>query len=181
MPLHIAQALELQIVATGIGRATQQKSALAVTLEVRLERIPAHERRKCHCITPVALERLDGVLLGRAADVAALAVKNDRNVRCGTANVLHQPLQLGFGTVGCKVGDLRLVGQRHIGRGIDNGRAKIKDATGIARKGCGQPANIRVQANTQQGLVALFGRAKHVKKSHCAYFCNRLRKRHQAA
>ena len=38
-----AQALELQVVAAGIGRAAQQKSALAMALEIRLERIPAHE------------------------------------------------------------------------------------------------------------------------------------------
>jgi hypothetical protein len=74
-----AQRLRLQVAAAGVAGAAQQDQALAVVAQVGLDRVEAHEGRQRHRVGLVALEGLARVLLGGAADVAALGVQDHRH------------------------------------------------------------------------------------------------------
>ena len=158
----------MQVVTTGVGGATEQKRALALVFEVRLDRIKAHERREGDRISPIALEGLHRVLGRRAADVAALGVQNHRHPRRHLAHVGHQPLELTLGAVRGKVGNLRFEGDHQIGCGLHNGSAKIKNAAGIAAQRAREAGRLWVQSHAHHGLVAALSCAQPVKKAHRA-------------
>ncbi len=160
------EALVLQIITAGIGRAAQQKSALAVVLEVGRDGIETHEGRQRHRVGAVTLKGFLGVLLGGAADVAAFGIQNDGNLRRGPAHVFHQAFELALGAVCGEVGNLRLEGQHQIGGGIDDGGAKIINLAGVAQKPAGEFGGLRVQAHAQQGVVLALCGAQHVEKGH---------------
>jgi hypothetical protein len=79
---------------------------------------------------PEALEGLDGVLLGGAADVAALGVEDDRDAGMLFVDVGDQRFELVFGAAGGEVGDLRLEAADQVGGGIDDGLQNSKMASG---------------------------------------------------
>ena len=144
LAFHRRQTLVLQIVTAGVGGAAQQKSAFAFVLEVRRHRVPAHEGREGDRVGAVALKSFDGVLLGGAADVAALGVQDDGHLRRHAAHVFHQALELAFGAVRGKVGNLRLEGDHQVGRGIHDGGAKIVNLVGVAFEFAGKLGGVRV-------------------------------------
>ena len=131
LPFHRSQALVLQIITTRIGRAAQQKSTLAVVLQIRLHRVKAHERRQGDSIGAITLKRLFGILLSRRANVTTLGVQNDGHMGRIAAHVCHQFFQLVFSAVRCKVSNLGFEGDGQIGRGIDNLRTKFINLAGV--------------------------------------------------
>jgi hypothetical protein len=88
------ERLRLQVGAARVRGAAQQDRALAVVAQVGLDRVEAHERRQRHRVGAVALEGLARVLLGGAADVAALGVEDHRHVGRDAADVRDQALEL---------------------------------------------------------------------------------------
>ena len=150
----IGQALGLQIAAAGVGGAAQQDQALAVEAHVGLDRVQAHERRQRDGVGAVAHKGLAGVLLGSGADVAALGVQDHRHAGGDVTDVGHQPFELVFGALGREVGDLRLEGTGHIGRGVDDGRAEVEDARRIAAPLQRKPGWLGVEPHAQHRAVA---------------------------
>jgi hypothetical protein len=86
------------------------------------------------------------------------------------AQVLHQLFELVFGAVRGEIGDLRLEGDRQVGRGIDDGGAKVVDLAGIALQPGGEPGGFGVEAHAQQRAVAALGGAQLVQEDHGAEF-----------
>ena len=167
------QTLVLQIVTAGVGGATQQESAFAVVLQIGRHRVPAHEGRQGHGVGAVALKSFFGVLLGRAANVTALGVQNDRHMRGHAANMFHQAFELAFGAVRGKVSDLRLEAADQVGCGVHDGGAKVVDLVGIAFVAVRKFGGFGVQAHAKHGAVLALGGAQHVKKGHAEDFKGR--------
>ena len=105
--------------------------------------------RKPWLLAPIALKRLNRILLGRAAYVAALGVQNDGHLRCHAAHVFHQPLKLAFGTVRGKVGNLGFEGHHQVGRGVHDRGAKIVNLVGVAFEFSRKLGGLRVQPDAQ--------------------------------
>ena len=166
LAVHRGQALVLKIVAAGVGGAAEQKRAFAVALQIGLHRIETHVGRERDGVGAKALKGLDGVLLGGRADVAALGVQDDRHMGCHAAHVGHQTLQLLFGAVRGEVGDLGFEGHGQVGRGVDDGGAKVEDLAGVALPMARKFGGFWVQAHAEQGGVLALGALEHVKKGH---------------
>ena len=111
----------LKILRARIARAAKNDDALVAVLEERLDRIAAEIRIHRHRIRVVALERLVRVLLGRAADVAALRIQDHDRIRAGRLDVVDGVLELILRRVRRVVRELRLVRAHQIARGIDDG------------------------------------------------------------
>ena len=97
----------------------------------------------------VALEQLTGVELGGRADVAALGVEDDRDVRVVALDVGAHRLQRRFGPLRREVGDLWLVGADEVGRGVDDRAAEPLDRIGCAGQRRRQPGRIGVEPDAQ--------------------------------
>ena len=154
---HTGQALALQIVAAGVGGAAQQKSAFARVRQVGLHRIKTHEGRERDRIGPIALKGLDGVLLGGAANVAALGVQNDRHRRGIGPHVVHQALQLRLSAVSGEVGNLGFEGDHQISGGVNDAGAKVKNMIRPTAPSPGQLGRVWIQPHAQQRLVGPLG------------------------
>ena len=135
-----------------------------MVLQIWRYRVEAHKGRQRNRVRPIALKRFNGILLGRAANVAALGVQNNRHIRRGAAHVRHQALQLVLSAVRGKVGDLRLEGDDQVGHAVNNCGAKIVDFAGVALEFGGKARWLRVQPDAQHGLVFLLGSTQHVDK-----------------
>ena len=168
LAVHRGQALVLKIVTAGVGGAAEQKRALAVALQIGLHRIETHVGRERDGIGAKALKGFDGVLLGGRTDIATLGVQDDRHMGCHAAHVGHQTLQLLFGAVRGEVGDLGLEGHGQVGRGVDDGGAKVEDLAGVALPVAREFGGFRVKAHAQEGRVLALGALEHVKKGHGA-------------
>jgi len=79
-----------------------------------------------------------------------------------------QLLQLSLSPLRRKVGDLRFEGDYQVGRGIDNGGAKVENFVGTTVKGSRKFARIGVQAHAQHGPVLAFCVVQALDKSHGA-------------
>ena len=75
-------------------------------------------------------------------------------------------LQLIFGPVGGKIGDLRFERADEIGRGVDNGLAELENGIRFALKVRGKFAGVGVEADTEQGVVLLPGAGEAVDECH---------------
>jgi hypothetical protein len=140
--------------AAGVGGAAQQEQALAVVGQVGLDRVEAHEGRQRDRVGAVALEGLARVLLGGAADVAALGVQDHRHRRRHAADVLHQPLELVFGAVRGEVGDLRLEGAHQVVPWRRRWRRRSRRCgwrRPCPRERAGKLRGLRVQPDAQHG------------------------------
>jgi hypothetical protein len=76
--------------------------------------------------------------------------------------VRHQALELVFGAVRRKVGNLGFETAHQIGCGIDNACAKVIDLAGIPLESRRKLGGFRVQAHAQQGVVLALGGAQHI-------------------
>ena len=76
--------------------------------------------------------------------------------RLGELAVLHCPILVGvsrksfIGAVAGEVGDLRLVGDHQVFRRIDDGRAEVVDAAGVALPLVGELAGLGVEADAEE-------------------------------
>ena len=98
----------LEVAAARVAGAAQHEHATVGVAQERLDRVGAQVRVHGDDVGAVAVERFAGVLLGGAADVAALGVEHQQHVGMAVADVRAQPLELGLGADGGEVGDLRL-------------------------------------------------------------------------
>ncbi len=88
-----------------------------------------------------------------AANIAALSIQNHRNMWIAVFEVANEFFQLVFGPLGGEVGKLGLKGAHHIGGGIGNIAAELKNARGFAAYGNGYAFGIRVKANAQHAAL----------------------------
>ena len=142
--LAVGQALALQVGASGVGGAAEQKCALAGPPNKRLDRVPTHKGRERHRVSIKAVKRLARVLLGGAADVAPLGVQNHRNAGRHATNMRDQALQLRLGPLRREVGDLRFECNDEVCSGVHDCRAKVKDARGVGHHALREAAGLRV-------------------------------------
>ena len=77
-----------------------------------------------------------------------------------------KPLQLFFSAVRSEVRNLRLEGDGRVGRGVDDGRAEVVDAAGVAFEPGGKARRVGIEAHAEQGAVLALGAAQHVEKGH---------------
>ena len=117
----------MQIAATGVGGTAEQNHATIAIGQERLDRIAAEIGIDRHRVGSVTLEGLDGVALGRAADVAALGIQYHGDAGMPLVNVRDQRFELVFSAAGGEIGDLRLEATDQIGRGVDDGGAEIEN------------------------------------------------------
>jgi hypothetical protein len=80
--------------------------------------------------------------------------------------VRDQTLQLIFGAMGREIRDLGFEGHGQIGRGVDDGGAKVEDLAGVALPMARKFGGFWVQAHAEQGGVLALGALEHVKKGH---------------
>jgi hypothetical protein len=148
-----AEFLELEVASAGVRGAAEQENAFLRIGEPRLKRIAAHERIHGHRIGLVTLEALDRVLLGGAADVAALGVEDDRDAGVKLVDMVDDRFELGFGAARGEVGDLRLESADQIGGGVDDRGAEAVDAIRPVFEGGREFRRIGIEADAQQRIV----------------------------
>ncbi len=149
-----AHVQELQVGAARVRRAAQHDHAAVRPRHVGLDRIEAHVRIDGHRIGAVAVERFARVLVRGGADVAALGVEHQRDVWIRLAQIGADVLELVFGAQRGKIGDLRLEGAGQVGGGIDDRLAELHDRIRLAGQVRREARQVRVEAHTQQRIVA---------------------------
>src|SRR6185312_7768946 len=77
----------LQIRAAGVGGTAEDDHPFVAIFQIRLYGVVPHVGIDRHRVGGVALERFAGILGGGSADVAALGIQHDGQVRVSTANV----------------------------------------------------------------------------------------------
>lgn len=88
-----------------------------------------------------------------ATNIAALGIENYRNVRIAVFEVLDEFFQLTLSPLGGEVGKLGLKGAHHIGGGIGNIAAELKNPQGFAARGSGHALGVGVKANAQHAAL----------------------------
>jgi 3-dehydroquinate synthase len=144
----------LQIRAARVGRAAKHDDATIGVAEKRLDGVETHVGIHSDRVGTVALERLPRVMGGGRADVATFSIQDDREVRVVGVDVLDQSFQLRFGRCAREIGNLWLESTDHICGGIDDSFAEFEDRARLAPQVRGQAADIGVEADTEQGVVA---------------------------
>ena len=141
----------------------------------RLGRITPHIGIDGHRIGAITLERLGGILFRSAADITALGIEDHRNRRVVGA------LQGIFGAIGCKIGDLRLVGAHQIVGGIDDRPVESENAIRILAQMRRQASQIRIETDADQGIVVAPGGGKFFDEAHVHILCRQARHSTQPA
>ena len=88
-----------------------------------------------------------------AANVTALGIENDRDVGIAVFEMVDQFFELILGPLGGEVGKLGLKGAHHIGGGIGNLAAELKNTLGFAVQGGRHAFGVRVKANAQHAAL----------------------------
>ena len=104
-------------------------------------------------IRAVALEGLDRIALGGAADVAALGIENHRHRRVGAVHVFDGALELVLGLVGGVVRDLRLVGTHEVVRGVDDRLVELEDRRGLGGDVPREALDLRIKTDAHERIV----------------------------
>src|SRR5471032_3704917 len=144
---------ELQVRAAWIGGAAQDDHATVGPGQVRVERIFTHVGVDGDSVGAITLERFARVLRGGGADIAALGVEDQRNMRVVFTHVTADVFQLLFCAQRAEIGDLRLECAYQVGRSVDDAGAKGGDSIGRIAQLRWQLGQIRVQAHAQQGII----------------------------
>jgi hypothetical protein len=82
--------------------------------------------------------------------------------------VRHQPLELVLGAVRGEVGDLRLEGEHQIARRVDDARAEVEDAAGVAAPRGGELRRVRIEADAEQRIVVCLAARQPLDEVHAA-------------
>jgi hypothetical protein len=152
--LTVARDIQkLQIGASRIGGTAQDNDALALVFEVGLNRIASHVGVHGNGIGAIAPKCFEGVVLRRAANITPLGIQNDWNMRIAVFEVLDEFFQLILSPLGGEVGKLGFKGTHHIGGGIGNIAAELKNAQGFAARGSGHAFGVGVKANAQHAAL----------------------------
>ena len=88
------------------------------------------------------------------ADVAALGVENERDVRVMLAQVGAHRFELRLGAQRGKIGDLRLEGAGQVGRGVNDRLAKRKNGVRLVLQVRGDARQVGIEPDAQQRIVA---------------------------
>ena len=161
----------LEIAGSGIGGAAQNHHATIAIPQERLKGVTAHVWIHGDGIGTVTREGFEGILFGRAADVTALGIKNDRHMRCVFADMRNGCQQHVFEAGGSEIGDLRLVGADQIACRVDDGTVEGQHARSVARQVRRESTEIGIQADAHQRVGALPGLFKFFDEGHKAFRC----------
>ena len=88
-----------------------------------------------------------------AANIAALSIQNHRNMWIAVFEMVDQFFELILGPLGGEVGKLGLKGAHHIGGGIGNIAAELKNTLGFAVQGGRYAFGVRVKPNAQHAAL----------------------------
>ena len=144
---------KLQVGTARIRGAAQDDDTALFPLHIRFNGIGTHIGIHGDGVGAVALERLARVLGRGGADVAALGVQDQRDVRILVAQIEANVFQLAFRAERREIGDLRLERASQVGGGVDDRRAKGENAVRFIAQFGRQAAHVRVQPDAQQGIV----------------------------
>ena len=145
----------------------QEHAATVVVIQKRLRGILAHVGIQRHRIGAEALERLAGVLLRGAADVAALGVQDHRHIRVFRIDMRNQALQCSFAmVVRGEIRNLRFERTGVLRGGIDNVATKREKRVVVIHKAIREFGRIRVKAHADQGVGLLPTGAQFLDKGH---------------
>jgi GGDEF domain-containing protein len=148
------------------SRCGTARSRRGPPFHIRRDRIEAHVGVDGDGVGAVAVEGFARVLVRGGADVAALGVEDQRDVRIALAQVGADGFELVFRAERGEIGDLRLEGAGQVGGGVDDGLAELGDAVRAAAQLRRQALQVRVQAHAQQGIVAAPGGVQFVDEVH---------------